>query len=377
MRQTATSSQRFIQLDSLRGVAALAVFTTHAISGVISVPLLVAIDHTPLSIFINGNAAVMFFFVLSGFVLSLAFIDGKRSISLTSFYVKRIFRIYPAFIATILFAVLLKQFVFEPHVQTNAGIWFKQYWLWDMDTVHLKKILQMLLLIAPDINFKLLDPPMWSLAVEMSMAFVIPFSILLAARCNLLVNIGVFLLLSYLSYGFKSYLNFHAGIFYLGIVLAKHRHSVIGFVSRLPLPTKILILVAALLVYNTGMWFISLRESSYYSIFVYCLPAIGSACLIVSVLASNRLSVFFERRIFIFFGAITYSFYLMHFPVLLTLSSVLISHVSLYLAVAMALFLNIGISYLMMRLIERPFQNRASRLVKKYNWLNTANVTIR
>jgi peptidoglycan/LPS O-acetylase OafA/YrhL len=377
MREPAKANQRFLQLDSLRGLAALAVFTTHAISGVISVPLLVKIDHTPLSIFINGNAAVMFFFVLSGFVLSLVFIDGQRPISLTSFYTKRIFRIYPAFIATVIFAVLLKQFVFHQHVQTDAGIWFKQYWLWDLDAGHLKQVLQTLLLISPNINYKLLDPPMWSLAVEMSMAFVIPFFILMVARCNIIVNICLFVLLCYLSYGFKTYLNFHAGIFYLGVILAKHRHIILNFVGQLSVTAKILLLLSGLLIYNSGMWLLNLRETPYYVIFVYCLPAIGSAIIIVSVLSAKRLSAFFELRFFAFFGAITYSFYLMHFPVLFTLSSVLIGHVNLYLVVVIGLGINIGISYLMMRFIEQPFQAIASRLVKKYRFLNSANVKIK
>lgn len=377
MRKPATANHRFIQLDSLRGLAALAVFATHAISGVISVPLLVKIDRTPFSIFVNGNAAVMFFFVLSGFVLSLAFIDGQKPISLMAFYTKRIFRIYPAFIATVIFAVLLKQLVFQPHINADAGIWFKQYWLWELDAGHLKQILQTLSVISPNINYKLLNPPMWSLAVEMTMAFVIPFFIWLVSRCNAVVNICFFVLLCYLSYGFKTYLNFHAGIFYLGVILAKYRQVIITEIGKRSVSVKILLLLAGLLIYNSGMWFLNLRETSYYVVFVYCLPAIGSAVIIISVLTANRLSVFFEQRVFVFFGAITYSFYLMHFPLLFTLSSLMINHFSLYLAVVLALLTNVGISYLMMRFIEQPFQAMASGLVKKYRFLNLVNVKIK
>lgn len=376
MHKPATANHRFIQLDSLRGLAALAVFATHAISGIISVPLLVKIDHTPFSILVNGNAAVMFFFVLSGFVLSLAFIDGQKPISLLAFYTKRIFRIYPAFITTVIFAVLLKQLVFHPHINADAGIWFKQYWLWDLDAGHLKQILQTLLLISPNINYKLLDPPMWSLAVEMTMAFVIPFFIWLVSRCNAIVNVCFFVLLCYLSYGFKTYLNFHAGIFYLGVMLAKYRHVIIAAVGKCAVFVKILLLLSGLLIYNSGMWFLNLRETSYYVVFVYCLPAIGSAVIIISVLTANRLSAFFELRLFVFFGAITYSFYLMHFPVLFTLSSLMINHVSLYLAVVLALLANVGISYLMMRFIEQPFQHKASSLVKKYGIFNRIKLKV-
>lgn len=376
MQHASPSSQRFKQLDSMRGLAALVVFTTHAIGGVISLPLLMKIDATPMSIFINGNAAVMFFFVLSGFVLSLPFIEGRRQLSLTAFYTRRIFRIYPAFIAAIIFSVVLKQYVFYPHATASAGLWFKQYWLWDLNAAHFKEIIRTLLLIAPGINARLIDPPMWSLAVEMIMAFFIPFFILIASRSNLAVNICVFLLLLYLSYSYNIHTNLYAGIFYLGVVLAKYRLAITGAISRLPITIKTLLILVALVLYNTGMQFLNMRDTPYYPIFVYYLPAIGSGLLIVLILASSRLSAFFERRAFVFFAAITYSFYLMHFPVLFTVSSDMVTwfKYGLYVAVPLAFCLNVAISYLMMRFIEQPFQALASAWVKKYRLLNTINL---
>ena len=376
MRNPSTGNHRFTQLDSLRGLAALAVFGGHSIGGIISLPLLIKLLHTPLSIFINGNAAVMFFFVLSGFVLSLPFIDGQKPLSLASFYTKRIFRIYPAFIVAIILAVVLKEFVFLPHAKPTAGLWLKQYWLWDMNAANFREILRTLLLVAPHINFRLINPPTWSLAVEMIMAFFIPFFMLIASRCHLIVNAAIFILLSYWSYTSHTYVTFHAGIFYLGVVLAKHRKPVINTIRLWPTTIKILLALAALVLYNAGMQFSNLRASAYYVIFIYCLPAIGGAVIIVLVLASNRLSDFFKQRPFVFMGTISYSFYLIHFPILLTLSSIMISWSGSYLAVVAGLFLTIATSYTAMLFIERPFQAIASRLVKMHRFFNSINLKI-
>src|SRR4051812_11697833 len=108
----ATNGQmRYKQLDSLRGVAALFVFFSHffLIFNINEFSVL-SLQASPLGVFINGHSAVMFFFVLSGFVLSLPFINKEKPLNLAEFYIKRIFRIYPAYILAILFSIFLKTF---------------------------------------------------------------------------------------------------------------------------------------------------------------------------------------------------------------------------------------------------------------------------
>jgi peptidoglycan/LPS O-acetylase OafA/YrhL len=77
---------RYRQLDSLRGLAALTVFFGHFLglkATILSYPI---VNSTPLITLFNGNAAVMFFFFLSGFVLSLPYIDNEKPLKLTGFY---------------------------------------------------------------------------------------------------------------------------------------------------------------------------------------------------------------------------------------------------------------------------------------------------
>jgi peptidoglycan/LPS O-acetylase OafA/YrhL len=367
------TNHRYKQLDSLRGIAALTVFIGHSIGTIVNLDLLNKITPTPLSIFYNGYAAVMFFFVLSGFVLSLPFMNNERPLSLTAFYIKRIFRIYPAFIVAILLSVLLKEFVYDRHAMASSVLWFKQYWAWDWNKTNLKEILRTFLLIGPSFKTQLIDPPIWSLVVEMKMSILLPFFILIVSRCGVIINIGLFLVISYVAY---RYTGLQISVFYWGVLLAKYQLHLRSELKKWPAIALVSVILISLLLYNTGLEFLSFHSKPYYIIFSNYLPAIGSCIIIISVLASKRLSSIFQHKTGVFLGSISYSFYLMHFPVLIAVTTLMINRFaySVQIAVGLAFLLTIAIAWLMMLFIERPFQRIASRLVKKYRILNACNI---
>jgi peptidoglycan/LPS O-acetylase OafA/YrhL len=101
----------FTRVESLRGLAALSVAVFHSIhllpvDGIAQIHLLtirstvgVQLTVTRLMMVVfNGNAAVSLFFVISGFVLTLAAVRDSRATApfATSFVARRFFRIYPA-----------------------------------------------------------------------------------------------------------------------------------------------------------------------------------------------------------------------------------------------------------------------------------------
>jgi peptidoglycan/LPS O-acetylase OafA/YrhL len=87
--------RRIGSLDALRGVAALAVVIGHALPmGLPQVPPVVAVA--------LGRVSVIAFFVLSGFVLSLPYFDG-RPLPYPAFVVRRLCRIYLPY-AAVMFA---------------------------------------------------------------------------------------------------------------------------------------------------------------------------------------------------------------------------------------------------------------------------------
>jgi peptidoglycan/LPS O-acetylase OafA/YrhL len=85
-------SGHIVELQSLRGIAATAVLFRHVI-GYYSIPEWLV----DLGKFSNGRADVVFFFVLSGYVLTRSLHSSAFDIAAVSrFYVQRWFRIYPA-----------------------------------------------------------------------------------------------------------------------------------------------------------------------------------------------------------------------------------------------------------------------------------------
>jgi peptidoglycan/LPS O-acetylase OafA/YrhL len=376
-----TARPRYRQLDSLRGLAALSVFFTHFISMKITLPWLRVLQQSPLGILFNGNAAVMLFFVLSGFVLSLPFVDHKKPLKFGDFYLRRVFRIYPAYIFAILFALLLKEIVFYKNGLLPYADWMNNFWAWNWSTQSSTEIAKTLLLIGPDFNINYIDPPIWSMVIEMKMSIILPFFILVVSKGGKPLNIALLLVMAWLTYQYNAW---PMGIFYLGLLMAKYKDQVIGVIRRLPWETVTALVVVSILFYNINYELFhvypKLNFASKYTISNY-ISAIGSGIIIVIVLAKENISSFFERRFFTFFGDISYSFYLIHLPLLLTMCSIfsnLFALSPLYIFIS-AFALATTIAYLMAIYIEKPFQKIALRLTKRrYNHpsqLNQPNPT--
>jgi len=105
--------ERFGQLDAIRALAALAVFFGHCLGMLSPTPYSHGpVDwylHSPFRIASAGHQAVIFFFLLSGFVLSLGFYKGRTSAA--PFLVNRIFRLYPPYLGALLVVVILRWLV--------------------------------------------------------------------------------------------------------------------------------------------------------------------------------------------------------------------------------------------------------------------------
>src|SRR5689334_13689767 len=103
----------FIQrFESLRGIAALMVAATHTLMVPFSTSAAQAKVASVLAVLCNGRAAVTLFFVLSGFVLGLAIrrAEAGFAVEFLRYAIRRIFRIWPAFLCVTLLALLWRAF---------------------------------------------------------------------------------------------------------------------------------------------------------------------------------------------------------------------------------------------------------------------------
>ncbi len=353
--------RRYHELDSMRGLASLTVFFSHFVMGnMVTGPICEILRMSPAHIIWDGSSAVLFFFVLSGFVLALPYINNQgRYLDLLSFYLKRIFRIYPAFIIGILISVALKEYMYDPHnsIQHYSG-WLNSFWKWNLND-NLTQLKYTLMLLA-SFNSDLFDPVIWSLAIEMNISFIIPFLTLIIKKNELLFNILFITILTYVG------VEFWMTIFYAGILLARY-HTLLGsYINKAskPVITGLFIITPAL--YTFRFTFHS-NDSSHYPEYISCL---ASCIFIMLALYNNGFSAFLKNKICVFLGKVSYSFYLIHLPILITVASVFPykNDYSLVPVFFISLSSSLFLAYIMYKFIETPFQNFAHKIVLKYSF---------
>jgi peptidoglycan/LPS O-acetylase OafA/YrhL len=154
---TQISRPRLHALDGLRGLAALAVVVLHVwMYTDANFPARGRTDLLDRSIG-ELRVAVELFFVLSGFLLAQPWLRGKPP-SLGRYAVRRLARIAPAYWAAVIGTLLLLH-------GTGHGR--------DIDLNDLPKFLLFVANIFPETRNQL-DPPMWSLHIEVSFYVVLP-----------------------------------------------------------------------------------------------------------------------------------------------------------------------------------------------------------
>lgn len=135
------------------------------------------------------GSAVRLFFLLSGFVLTFPFMKNKDSMNLFSFYKKRIFRIYPVFIVSIIVCIFLKTFFFDPFRISGFSPWINTFWKWKYIDISYKELLNTFILVGSPFNTNLFDPVIGTLRKEMIISIIFPFLTLIALRVKIVINI--------------------------------------------------------------------------------------------------------------------------------------------------------------------------------------------
>jgi peptidoglycan/LPS O-acetylase OafA/YrhL len=120
VQSTQSGVQRLSELDALRGIAALSVVLWHFLCATYtSLPAPQVIYWIS-----RGDGAVVLFFLLSGFVLSLPFQRGQKPTYL-AFAIRRLCRIYLPYLAGIGLSILVITFVAVSKIP-ELSAWFNQ-----------------------------------------------------------------------------------------------------------------------------------------------------------------------------------------------------------------------------------------------------------
>ena len=322
--------RRMASLDGLRGLAALSIFGFHV--WLYTMPAPDASNRTSLGDYAAHELrlGVVVFFVLSGFLLSRpwfgAALDGRRPPNLRRFVRARAARIAPAYYAALLGSIAL---------------------LWGLSGtpgLRLPPTGELPLFFGFAQNFSpasvmKLNPPMWSLAVEVCFYVLLPVVGWLAMRLPArrraqslvpltLIAAGILFNWSIAGSGlgmtFSKSLPAMVPYFALGMLaaIALHRRTVGSRARRGLIAGGLLLVVADAALKSAvpaGVGGLPTTELAQSFVILRDLPAALGFTLVISGLAGAPRSAVLGGRMLRGLGTISYPLYLWHVPVLLVL----------------------------------------------------------
>ncbi len=348
---------RIGSLDGLRGVAAAVVVVHHAF---LSIPILSEGNYrrdvpdwaswmvfSPAHLVWAGSEAVLVFFVLSGFVLTLPAL--RRTQDWIAYYPSRLVRLYLPVVASIALALVF--FVLVPRQeQPHQAFWINRH----AEPFSLHGLLGDVTLFAPT----LVNSPLWSLTWEVLFSLLLPLFVSIAAvtRRWWWATAVIAVLLSALGeYEHQKWL-MYLPMFLLGSALAA------GWERMPAVPTGLgwVLLVVALLGIIVKWW---LPVTEWWS---PVLPAIVLASAgLMFVLAGKWLPAerFLLGRIPRELGRLSFSLYLVHEPITVSVANLLPNALPSWLVVV-AIPVGIAVAYGFSRLVELPAHRLAKRIAK-------------
>lgn len=357
-----------MHLDSLRGVAALGVALHHSFLCVGRVP------HLELLVRVSGPVSVLFFFVLSGYVLgrSLHQAPAAGGWAYAAYFVRRCFRLYPAMVFALIMAVLAAKAMAAPMLWPANGDFPKEV-IGNMRGVLVNHtyVPEFLLVTTQLIG------PIWSLKVEFLCSLFLPcFQMIVRQFYRLAMPLAAFLAFMMLQQGYDS--NLFGSLWELHYLFIFYLGYLISCIPADSFPTK-----------AAANWLLFLVAMSLTWALVKDPLVTGQAmgALNLSILLGGFLilmipchQVWLRRLLHSgplrFFGRISYSFYLLHWPLLfltcheiyqyapapfarlpLAVQGLLLLIVSTGLAAALAAVAE--------RWVEQPFNRLGHRLAKQ------------
>jgi len=342
-------STRYRSLDGLRGLAAAVVVIHHCF--LVSPDLARAVagsdtgnveswvwwsTFTPLHLLWAGTEAVYVFFILSGFVLALPFVGTNRT-AWRAYYAKRLVRIYLPVWASLVCALFLAWIV------PRTGSSELSPWLLIHDESPNVVVDGVLIGGAGSLN-----SPLWSLQWEMLFSLALPLYAVLAARIRsawfpcLLTSFSLIAVGTVLSVPAVVYMS----MFGIGVLLAAKRNALERFGRDLSRAKWIGLVASSMLLLSSRWLFPQLAT-------VICMACIGGALLVLVFIAWSPAVSFGNLRVLQWLGSRSFSLYLVHEPVVVSIAFALRT-TNPFLVAALGIPLSLVATEIFFRLVERP-----------------------
>ena len=362
--EASRTEARFHELDALRGLAATIVVLDHFSSlwpWEAKPAWLRGILASPLGLLVSGHEAVILFFLISGFVLTLPYLRPAAP-GYFVFLVKRAFRIYVPYLAALLLAVL-GDAQLHGHVPGLAP-WVDRTWPGPVDW----KLFWQHVGLLGDYNYWRFNGAFWTLIYEMRISIIFPALCLLTAKLRLRWSIALAVglsisaqVLTNLAGAGNWFRTLHyTAIFVAGSLLVRNLESITNWYSRLDRLGRVSLGLSAglLLVYGRQLdaaVVAGVRMEDWG-------VAAGAMGVMVISLHAIRARRWLNLPALQGLGRISYSLYLVHVPVLFALLLGFHGRLPLAPFFLAYLSLSLGLAAVFYRFVEAPAMQAGRKL---------------
>ena len=380
------------QFDAIRGIAALAVMLSHYVlifdnsSSSCYKNLSSLIDnlsYSPLGVFWAGRSAVLLFFVLSGYVLFVMI--NSASVNYIPFLLKRGLRLYIPYLFAVFLGIVGEYLLYHGKL-SGLNPWVNQFWSGSITT---NSIFDLILFIDA-FNTNRYDFTIWTLVQEMRISILFPAILLFMRGKKWWISIVIFFTVSILSMAcrilalsgwqllpwltlsgsFTAYIftPYYIFAFVLGATLASQRKPLQKWYSRLSTQGRITVFIIGFSLYYYGPHFVS--TIGIHHLVVRDWPAIVGAAILLVVSAYDMVAIkTLTRPVFLYFGKISYSLYLLHAVVLLAMLHAFYGVITLPVLLPLSIGVTFLISDLAYRFVESPAINISRAVPRRFKWV--------
>ena len=367
---------RYGYLDAVRGIAASVVVLHHCLlcfprwsgavqHGIMPSGLGILIVYPPLNLIWSGQSAVYVFFALSGFVLALMFMQ-HTAMSYAAFVAKRVCRIYLPYLAIVSLAMILMT-VTAPHHLAELSEWYNSSW---NRGVNLSLVVDHALMLGQQ-QYNYVDNPVWSLVHEMRYSLIFPVIMWFVRRKQWAVIVTGSFVISVASMvmlnvkGYSSVVDScqYLFLFVSGAALAIHRNEVAARIMKAALPMRVCMGVTSLLMLSTR----GLAFSQYWTVrrSAQIAPHIGATLLLICIIGSPQTQHFLKQKPLLWLGRVSYSLYLSHVVLLLTLVTLLHRFIPNEVLICVTFVTTFVVSAILYQTLERPAIHLGSVLASR------------
>ncbi|MBK1659125.1 acyltransferase family protein [Paracraurococcus ruber] len=352
---------RLIELDALRGFAAVVVLLHHAVHLMPSVEALQAIglvwlneilfEATPLRAIRAGRSAVLFFFVLSGYALTWSLLHGGSATRLPAFAIQRTLRILIPTAVAVGISALLQWAFHDTFGPDDAAVPGNHFYNWLFEPTPLR-LLADAALFRNDFNVVL-----WSLAHEWRLTVLLPLVLVFRRQPLMLLALAAVAMSAGIAAGATEdqvylprdpLLGFAATLYFaLGIGTG----AALALIGPMPILSR------------QQRWAALLGMVAAFSMASDIASYIGAVLLIALALQPGRLQTVLRRPCAAWLGRMSFSLYLIHVPLLLSAWHILDDVAAGWVIALVGIMVSLLAAPLMHYLVEEPSRKVARRSV--------------